>query len=219
MLTHPIPRGAAGPMGWWYVFGSASLTLLLDPDPHRHRPGPGVRAGRRQGVREPAVPQLRAAARLVPAGAALLRRVGHGGAWSLVAHDPGLPARGVQVPARADLGRWASSCSCARWACSSPARSCAGTRTPTGAWRSAARWPGGCRCSGRGWSPAPGRPGHRRRHPEPVLRPARLRHPRPAAALPGHPPLAGAQGGDQRAAGPRASRSIRRPTTRSTRRS
>ncbi len=29
MLTHPIPSGAAGPMGWWYVFGSASLTLLL----------------------------------------------------------------------------------------------------------------------------------------------------------------------------------------------
>src|SRR5438034_1025916 len=29
MLRHPIPRGAAGPMGWWYVFGSASLTFLL----------------------------------------------------------------------------------------------------------------------------------------------------------------------------------------------
>src|SRR6267142_2096616 len=29
MLTHPIPRTVAGPMGWWYVFGSASLTLLL----------------------------------------------------------------------------------------------------------------------------------------------------------------------------------------------
>src|SRR5712691_5636941 len=29
MLTHPIPKGAAGPMGWWYVFGSASLTLLI----------------------------------------------------------------------------------------------------------------------------------------------------------------------------------------------
>src|SRR5262245_29357664 len=29
MLRHPIPRGAAGPMGWFYVFGSASLTLLL----------------------------------------------------------------------------------------------------------------------------------------------------------------------------------------------
>ncbi|HEX3997387.1 MAG TPA: cytochrome b N-terminal domain-containing protein [Pirellulales bacterium] len=29
ILKHPIPKGAAGPMGWWYVFGSASLTLLL----------------------------------------------------------------------------------------------------------------------------------------------------------------------------------------------
>jgi ubiquinol-cytochrome c reductase cytochrome b subunit len=29
MMRHPIPRGSAGPMGWWYVFGSASLTLLL----------------------------------------------------------------------------------------------------------------------------------------------------------------------------------------------
>jgi ubiquinol-cytochrome c reductase cytochrome b subunit len=29
MLMHPIPRAAAGPMGWWYVFGSASMTLLV----------------------------------------------------------------------------------------------------------------------------------------------------------------------------------------------
>jgi ubiquinol-cytochrome c reductase cytochrome b subunit len=29
MLTHPIPRTVAGPMGWWYVFGSASLTLFM----------------------------------------------------------------------------------------------------------------------------------------------------------------------------------------------
>jgi ubiquinol-cytochrome c reductase cytochrome b subunit len=29
MLRHPIPKGVAGPMGWWYVFGSASLTLLI----------------------------------------------------------------------------------------------------------------------------------------------------------------------------------------------
>ncbi len=29
MLRHPIPRAADGPMGWWYVFGSASLTFLL----------------------------------------------------------------------------------------------------------------------------------------------------------------------------------------------
>jgi ubiquinol-cytochrome c reductase cytochrome b subunit len=29
MMKHPIPRRAAGPMGWWYVFGSASLTLFV----------------------------------------------------------------------------------------------------------------------------------------------------------------------------------------------
>src|SRR5437660_6348740 len=29
MMEHPIPREVAGPMGWWYVFGSASLTLLI----------------------------------------------------------------------------------------------------------------------------------------------------------------------------------------------
>jgi ubiquinol-cytochrome c reductase cytochrome b subunit len=29
VLEHPIPRAAAGPMGWWYVFGSASITLLM----------------------------------------------------------------------------------------------------------------------------------------------------------------------------------------------
>src|SRR6516165_2263361 len=29
MLSHPIPKAVAGPKGWWYVFGSASLTLLL----------------------------------------------------------------------------------------------------------------------------------------------------------------------------------------------
>jgi ubiquinol-cytochrome c reductase cytochrome b subunit len=29
MLMHPIPRAAAGPMGWWYIFGSASITLLM----------------------------------------------------------------------------------------------------------------------------------------------------------------------------------------------
>jgi len=29
MLKHPIPPGAAGPMGWWYIFGSASMTMLF----------------------------------------------------------------------------------------------------------------------------------------------------------------------------------------------
>ena len=29
MLRHPVPRAIDGPMGWWYVFGSASMTFLL----------------------------------------------------------------------------------------------------------------------------------------------------------------------------------------------
>src|SRR5580658_348307 len=29
MLGHPVPKAVAGPMGWWYVFGSASITLFL----------------------------------------------------------------------------------------------------------------------------------------------------------------------------------------------
>ncbi len=29
MMKHPVPRSIAGPVGWWYVFGSASMTLLI----------------------------------------------------------------------------------------------------------------------------------------------------------------------------------------------
>jgi ubiquinol-cytochrome c reductase cytochrome b subunit len=29
VLEHPIPAAVAGPKGWWYVFGSASMTLLF----------------------------------------------------------------------------------------------------------------------------------------------------------------------------------------------
>ncbi len=29
VMKHPVPRQLEGPMGWWYVFGSASLTLFL----------------------------------------------------------------------------------------------------------------------------------------------------------------------------------------------
>ncbi len=29
MMRHPVPRSIEGPMGWWYVFGSASMTLLI----------------------------------------------------------------------------------------------------------------------------------------------------------------------------------------------
>ena len=29
VMAHPVPKEIAGPMGWWYVFGSASVTLLV----------------------------------------------------------------------------------------------------------------------------------------------------------------------------------------------
>ncbi len=29
VMRHPIPRAIDGPIGWWYVFGSASLTFML----------------------------------------------------------------------------------------------------------------------------------------------------------------------------------------------
>ena len=29
LMEHPVPKQLAGPLGWWYVFGSASLTLLV----------------------------------------------------------------------------------------------------------------------------------------------------------------------------------------------
>jgi len=29
ILTHPVPRALAGPKGWWYVFGSGAMTLLM----------------------------------------------------------------------------------------------------------------------------------------------------------------------------------------------
>ncbi len=67
-----------------------------------------------------------------------------------------------------------------------------------------------------GRPPAPGRPGDRRRRSEPVLRPARLRHPRRLAVLPGRPPLAGAQARDQRPARSRPggrSQDLRRAST------
>ena len=45
-LTHPIPKGAAGPMGWWYVFGSASLTMLVIQIVQHATPSPVEKSGR-----------------------------------------------------------------------------------------------------------------------------------------------------------------------------
>ncbi|HEV3262285.1 MAG TPA: cytochrome b N-terminal domain-containing protein, partial [Gemmataceae bacterium] len=29
IMAHPVPKAIAGPKGWWYIFGSASMTLLM----------------------------------------------------------------------------------------------------------------------------------------------------------------------------------------------
>ena len=29
LMRHPVPRELSSPLGWWYVFGSASMTLLM----------------------------------------------------------------------------------------------------------------------------------------------------------------------------------------------
>ena len=143
MMRHPIPRGAAGPMGWWYIFGSASMTLLMI----QILTGIGLAL-----VYVPAADkaydsllylELRAAAGLVPAGAALLCRLGHGGAWCWP-HMTQVFLHGAYKYPRELTWVSAWSCCSARWACSSPARCCAGIRTPTGAWRSAGRWPAAC---------------------------------------------------------------------------
>ena len=88
MLRHPVPRELAGPMGWWYVFGSASLTLFL----LQILTGIGLALtyvpSRRAGLREFVVFNEPSTLGLVLAIAALLVRIGDGcdGAGS---HDAG----------------------------------------------------------------------------------------------------------------------------------
>ena len=216
---HPIPKGAAGPMGWWYVFGSASLTLAVV----QILTGIGLAL-----VYVPAADKAYESLLYLnfeqPLGWFLRALHYYAGSGMVVmvagAHDAGVPARGVQVSARIDVGGWACFCCCVRWACSSPARCCAGIRMPTGASAVGASMAGRVPVLG----PAPRasaarRPGHRRRHAEPILRPARVRHPRHAVRAVGgctcgwcckgvsEPPVAG------------PGRSIRRLTMPSTRRS
>ena len=112
MLTHPIPRGAAGPMGWWYVFGSASMTLLMI----QILTGIGLAL-----VYVPTADQAYESLLYLnyeqPLGWFLRSLHYYAGSGMVVMvagpHDPGLPARGLQVSARADLGHGrAACCSC-----------------------------------------------------------------------------------------------------------
>ena len=194
-------------MGWWYVFGSASMTLLLHPDPHRHRPGAGLRAGRRQGVREPAYLNYEQ-----PLGwflRALHYYAGSGMVVMVLVHMTQVFLHGAYKYPREltwVVGVFLLLCTLGMFF---TGQVCAGTRTPTGAWPSAARWPGACRCSGRGsvelllGGPMIGGDALSRFFALHVfVIPGLL------AALPGRSPLAGAASAASAPARPRADRSI-----------
>ena len=192
MLMHPIPRGAAGPMGWWYVFGSASMTLLLI----QILTGIGLAL-----VYVPTADQAYESLVYLndqqPLGW-FLRSLHY---WSgsamvvmVVVHMTQVFLHGAfKYPRELNwltgvllllltLGM--------AFTRPGPAMGCRrllgrGRRRVDGRPRA-----GAGPVHGRS---AAGRSGHRRRHPEPVLRSARLRHPRPAAGLPGVASLAGAR--------------------------
>ena len=150
MMRHPIPRGAAGPMGWWYVFGSASMTLLLV----QIVTGVGLALFYVPSA-DKAYDSLLALNYDVTLGwflRALHYYAGSGMVVLVLVHMTQVFLHGAYKYPRELTWVLGVFLLLAPWACSTPARSSAGTRTPTGAWRSAGRLPGRCRSSGRGSS-------------------------------------------------------------------
>ncbi len=98
MMRHPVPREIDGPLGWWYVFGSASMTFLAI----QILTGIGLAL-----VYVPSAGQAYESLLYLdyqqPLGwflraLALLRRLGHGGDGAR-AYDASLSARRLQVSA------------------------------------------------------------------------------------------------------------------------
>ena len=200
MLMHPIPRGAAGPMGWWYVFGSASMTLLMI----QILTGIGLAL-----VYVPTADQAYESLVYLnyqqPLGW-FLRSLHY---WSgsamvvmVVVHMTQVFLHGAFKYPR-ELN----------WLTGVLLLLVTLGMAFTGQvlrWDADAYWGVGVGASMAGRVPVLGPyivdlllggPIIGGRHAEPVLRPARVRHPRPAAGLPGGASLAGAQARDQRAAG------------------
>ena len=204
MLRHPIPREAAGPMGWWYVFGSASMTLLLI----QILTGIGLALVYVPSA-DKAYDSLLSLNYDEPLGwflRALHYYAGSGMVVMVLVHMTQVFLHGAYKYPREltwVLGVFLLLCTLGMFFSGQVLR-----WDPDAYWGLAV----GGSMAGRvpvaravGRPPAPGRPRDRRRFAEPLLRPARLRHPGRLAVLPGGPPLAGAEARDQRPARPRAS--------------
>ena len=144
-------RSWRGQWEWWYVFGSASLTMLII------QIVTGIALAM---VYVPSADQAYASLLCLnydhPCGwflraAALLRRQRHDDPRA-GAHDAGFPARRVQVSARVDVAGGRSPASYARWGCSFLDKFSVGTRMPIGDLRLPGRWPDVCRNLARTWS-------------------------------------------------------------------
>ena len=141
MMRHPVPRQLEGAEGWWYVFGSASLTFLLI----QILTGIGLAL-----VYVPAADKAYDSLLYLdyeqPLGwflRALHYYAGSGMVVMLLVHMTQVFLHGAyKYPARADLGRRRVAAPAARWACFSAGRFCGGTPMRIGAWPSAASMAG-----------------------------------------------------------------------------
>ena len=205
MMRHPIPRGVAGPMGWWYVFGSASLTLLLI----QILTGIGLALVYVPSA-DKAYDSLLALNYDVTLGwflRALHYYAGSGMVVLVLVHMTQVFLHGAYKYPREltwVLGVFLLLCTLGMFFTGQVLR-----------WDPDAYWGLAVGGSMAGRVPvigpwvvrtAPGRPRDRRRFAQPLLRPARLRHPGRLAALPGGPPVACAHARGQCPARPRGSR-------------
>ena len=119
-------RSSAGPMGWWYVFGSRINSRSVDgADTDGHRLGGLVYVPAADKAYDSLLfPELRGTAGLVPACACIITPGLAWWCWS-GSYDTSVPAWRVQVSPQVDLACRRRPVALCPWACSSPVRSCA----------------------------------------------------------------------------------------------
>ena len=199
MLRHPVPRELAGPLGWWYVFGSASLTLFA------------LQILTGIGLSLTYVPSADQAYESLlylnyqqPWGW-FLRSLHYWSGSAMVvmvrgAHDAGFLARAVQISPRIDMAPRRLLAALHAWDGFHRPGAAVGSRRLLG--RGCRRRDGGPRAGGRpdDCRFAVRRPDHRRRHAQSLFRLARVCHSGPADLVSLAALVVGAEEGYQRAA-------------------